>query len=64
MKARTAIGNSLPYHSYCLFKHYESIREVMEKLIVVYDEEMYYDAMDPKQKCLMAHIDEFHTNDS
>lgn len=64
MKARIAIGNSLPDHIYHMVQNCESSKEMMEKLIVVYNKEKSSDDEKPKGKCLMACFDDLYTNDS
>lgn len=62
VKARTAIGNSLPYHIYCFIQNCESAKEMMEKLTSMYNEETSSNDEEPKGKCLMARINDFHTD--
>lgn len=63
VKARATIGNSLPYHIYCLVQNYEFAQEMMKTQTMAYREKSSEDER-MKENCLMACIDDFDTQES
>lgn len=64
VNTRATIGNSFPCHIYRLVQNYESTQEMMKMVTVAYDEETSSKDEGIKEKCLMAHIDDFHIKES
>ena len=58
-----AICNSLPYHVYRLFQKYKYVQEMMITLTTIDDKEKISNDEFHKGKCLLARIDDLHTEE-
>lgn len=61
VKVRISIRNSLLYHVYRLVQSYTIAQEIMNTLSSTFDREGFSDDEIRNGKCLMAQIDESHT---
>ena len=61
VNARVTIRNSLPYHIYRLVQIWSTAQEMMNTLSTEFDKEELSNDEDTKGKCLMAWINESHT---